>query len=173
MEKEQQAENGSTKTPPPVASLMMSPKVDKIAPALIKVQEAINPITKNKTAAISQTRRYHYADLTSCLEEALPKLNANGICLTQTLWPDANGATKLWSILLHTSGQWIASQHPLIAKDTTSMQDIGSAETYARRYSICAQVGLALEDDDAAAASKPTQQSIAKPRADSRYANQR
>jgi len=55
--------------------------------------------------------------------------------------------------LLHTSGQWIASEHPLPMSGRP--QEIGSALTYARRYSLSALIGIAAdEDDDANAAEK-------------------
>jgi hypothetical protein len=53
--------------------------------------------------------------------------------------------------LLHTPGQWIASEFPLVAP-LDRPQILGSAITYARRYSICALLGLAAEDDDGQAA---------------------
>jgi hypothetical protein len=54
---------------------------------------------------------------------------------------------------LHTSGQWIASEHPLPLSGRP--QEIGSALTYARRYSLSALIGIAAdEDDDANAAQK-------------------
>ena len=155
---------------PSAETRMTSAKVDKIVPALIKVQQSIKTVTKTKVA-----HKYKYADLADCFDEALPKLNENGTALTQVLWPDKTGATKLWSLLLHTSGQWIASQHPLEPKDKTDAHAVASAITYARRYTFCAQVGITVagEDDDAGAAMAAKPQTVAQPRPDKRYANQR
>jgi hypothetical protein len=75
-------------------------------------------------------------------------LSANGLAFVQTI---SDGV--LHTRLLHTSGQWIASEHPLPMSGKP--QEIGSALTYARRYSLSALLGIAAdEDDDANAASR-------------------
>jgi hypothetical protein len=48
--------------------------------------------------------------------------------------------------LLHTSGQWMASSYPLPRQ--AGAQEMGSFITYARRYSLCAILGIAGEDDN-------------------------
>lgn len=55
------------------------------------------------------------------------------------------------SILIHTSGEWLRSDLTVVPKDGTP-QGVGSAMTYSRRYLLCAQAGLAPEDDDGEAA---------------------
>jgi hypothetical protein len=72
---------------------------------------------------------------------------------------DDAGHDVLWTMLGHTSGQWIASDMLLhLVKDDPQGQ--GSAITYARRYSLCSAIGLvADDDDDGQAASKPKQRS--------------
>ena len=165
MEKEQQAENGNGKPKAdPQKPTMMSAKIDKIIPALIKAQEKIKTVTKSKTAGAGH-RSWDYADLTDCLDAGLPHLNENGIALAQVFWPDENGATRLVSLLLHTSGQFIASALPLRPK-TDDAHGIGSAITYARRYTFCPQVGIGVagEDDDGTAAMATSTSTAVKPR---------
>jgi hypothetical protein len=76
----------------------------------------------------------------------------------------------LRTTLLHKSGQWIASEVPLMVGEKSTMQTLGSAITYARRYGLAAMVGVvADEDDDGNAASKelaPARQSRKPPTAD-------
>jgi len=57
------------------------------------------------------------------------------------------------TLLLHTSGEWISGQLyvPLVKEDP---QGLGSAMTYARRYSLMAMVGICPEDDDGESATK-------------------
>ena len=101
------------------------------------VMNRINPHFKSK-----------YADLAAIFDAARKPLSANGLAITQTI---GNGV--LHTRLLHTSGQWIASEHPLPMSGRP--QEIGSALTYARRYSLSALIGIAAdEDDDATAAEK-------------------
>ena len=49
---------------------------------------------------------------------------------------------------MHKSGQWISGQYPL--PKGLGSQDMGKAISYARRYSLCAILGIAAEDDDGA-----------------------
>jgi hypothetical protein len=89
-----------------------------------------------------------YADLAAIFDAARKPLSANGLAIVQTI-----GDGVLHTRLLHTSGQWIASEHPLPMSGRP--QEIGSALTYARRYSLSALIGIAAdEDDDANAASR-------------------
>jgi len=54
--------------------------------------------------------------------------------------------------LLHSSGEWIEGRMTLPVSKADA-QGYGSALTYARRYGLCAAVGIAPEDDDGNAAS--------------------
>ena len=53
----------------------------------------------------------------------------------------------LHTALCHSSGQWIISAWPVV-KLPAAPQIIGSALTYARRYTLFALVGIAGEGDD-------------------------
>ena len=101
------------------------------------VMNRVNPHFKSK-----------YADLAAIFDAARKPLSANGLAIVQTI-----GDGVLHTRLLHTSGQWIASEHPLPMSGRP--QEIGSALTYARRYSLSALIGIAAdEDDDATGAEK-------------------
>lgn len=53
---------------------------------------------------------------------------------------------------MHTSGQWTASELPIVG-DWGDPQKIGSCITYARCYALAAICGVAQDDDDANAAT--------------------
>ncbi len=55
-------------------------------------------------------------------------------------------------MLMHESGEWIAGTITMQASKDNP-QAVGSALTYARRYSLMAIVGIASEDDDGTSAS--------------------
>ena len=58
------------------------------------------------------------------------------------------GLIKLTTTLLHTSGEWIASDWPVCpVAETAAPHRMGAALTYARRYSLFTLVGIAGEDD--------------------------
>ena len=48
---------------------------------------------------------------------------------------------------MHSSGEWIGGVYPVRPAQNTP-QGMGSAITYARRYSLSAMLGLAADDDD-------------------------
>ena len=87
-----------------------------------------------------------YSTLADCLSVLRDVLSKNGLSVVQLPKADADGC-HLETILLHVSGQFIQSR---LTCRPVSMdpQKIGSAITYMRRYSLCAVLGLAPEDDD-------------------------
>ena len=58
------------------------------------------------------------------------------------------GTVNLTTMLVHGSGEWIATRWPVCPGEACSdPKRMGAALTYARRYSLFALVGLAGEDD--------------------------
>ena len=128
-----------------------SDTITKIAPALLKAQRAITfAIKDSKNPAFRST----YADLSSVIEACKPALNDAGIAFMQMPAPSDPGTIALTTRLIHESGEWIESTAtcPLQKVDP---QGYGSANTYLRRYSLAAAVGLYQDDDDGNAGSKP------------------
>jgi hypothetical protein len=59
-----------------------------------------------------------------------------------------SGLIKLTTTLLHSSGEWIASDWPVCPiAETAAPHRMGAALTYARRYALFTLVGIAGEDD--------------------------
>jgi hypothetical protein len=120
----------------------------KLFEALSKAQAEIRDAEKNSS---NPHYKHKYADLSAVLETIREPLSKYGLALVQTIEPFEKG-NILITILGHTSGEWISSRIPLIMAKNT-MQDMGSAITYARRYGASAIVGITQADDDANAAS--------------------
>lgn len=87
-----------------------------------------------------------YADLAGGLNTIRPVLAKHAITVLQTTCLDGD-LMLLTTRLLHKSGQWVESVHP-VCKFPARQQEVGSALTYARRYSLFALAGVAGEDDD-------------------------
>jgi len=85
-----------------------------------------------------------YATLPHILNVITPILKKNGLVIVQ---PVINNAvvTKLIHI---DSGEMIESVYDIVCKDATNPQQIGSAVSYARRYSISSILNLNIDDDD-------------------------
>lgn len=126
-----------------------SESLDQLIPALVKARAGFTHVVKDKTAKIG-TYSYKYADLGSVLEAVEPSLTENGLVLVQPMTL-LDGVMLLETRLLHTSGQWIGGTYPVPM--ASKAQELGSAITYGRRYSITALLGIVAEDDDDGAAA--------------------
>lgn len=125
-----------------------SDAINELAAALAKAQGAMGNAPFNKTNPHFKSK---YADLASVRDTVTPHLAANGLSLVQTTMP-GNGSMTVVTSLLHSSGQWLSSEYPII-NDVMKPQAMGSALTYARRYSISCICGIASEEDDDANAA--------------------
>jgi hypothetical protein len=121
-----------------MAGMKTSEQISELAAALAVAQGMMENAIMNRTNPHFKTK---YADLAAVLNAARKPLSANGLAIVQTI-----GDGVLHTRLLHTSGQWIASEHPLPMSGKP--QEIGSALTYARRYSLSALIGIAADEDD-------------------------
>jgi hypothetical protein len=133
------------------------PETGSLAAALVQLQANLPPITKDDTAQVGP-RTYAYANLATIHAAILPLLASLGLYWT-TCPTLMDGQFVLDYALTHVSGGSIGGQYPLPASGTP--QQVGSAITYAKRYTICAVLGIApAEDDDdgqaAEAAAKPS-----------------
>jgi hypothetical protein len=122
-----------------------------IATALVKAQKAFGPALKTATNPHFKSR---YADLSACVEAVIGGLNDNGIALIQRNSLDDAGVT-VETVFLHESGEMLECGKLHVPAAKHDPQGYGSALTYARRYSLMAACGIAPEDDDGNAGSKP------------------
>jgi hypothetical protein len=127
------------------------------AQALANVQAAMPKVGKSNTATVPTkaggSYTYKYADLADIFEKVMPLLAANGLAWIATPTLSHGDAFVLRYALLHKDGHRETGEYPLPHPSSGKAQDIGSAITYARRYSFCAQVGVATDEDDDGRAS--------------------
>jgi hypothetical protein len=142
-------------------SMQTSENLNELATALAKAQGEITGALKDSANPFFKSK---FADLASCWDACRSALSKNGLAVTQFPQSDPTG-TYLVTNLLHSSGQWMRSDMVLQPKDETS-QAMGSALTYARRYALCAVVGVAQVDDDGNAASGRSERVGHDPRGD-------
>lgn len=136
----------------------MSENIDKIAPAIVEVQDSMvaikdadNPFFKSK-----------YAPLDEILKSIRPALKKNGITVIQSM-ETQDKTLNCTTRIMHKSGQWIDSTLSLSA-DKATPQGFGSAATYVRRYGICAALSISTpnEDDDGNKAETSAEKAKAK-----------
>ena len=123
---------------------MQSENINEIASALNKAQaqmmgaakDAKNPFFKSK-----------YATLNSVWEAVKDAVLTNGLTVLQPIHY-ANGQAVVTTTILHTSGQYITSECPVVCAKQNDPQAFGSAITYARRYSLASMLGVTTDEDD-------------------------
>lgn len=126
-----------------------SEALDKLAPALAAAQASLSSAKKD---SLNPHFRNQYASLQSIWDAAREVLAPNGLSVIQTFEQSDGTCLNLRTLLLHNSGQWVAGTISLqpVKPDP---QQMGSAATYARRYSLSAILGIVADDDDDGEAS--------------------
>ncbi len=127
--------------------------IAELTKSLIKVQRSVNGAKPNKTNPHLKNK---YADLASVWDTCRELLADNGLAVTHT-FRESEGGEILTCVatLLHESGEFLTSALTMKLGKTTP-QEVGSAATYARRYTLAALVGIVIDDDDdGAKASNP------------------
>lgn len=131
-----------------------------LATALIKFHDsgaaakkgAANPFFKSK-----------YASLEEVIETVRAEAGKVGLTFTQLVDFDEHHIFVTTTIM-HESGDSMTGRTPVLTKDNTDPQKMGSGITYAKRYGLQAAFGLPSEDDDGnpASVSSPKVTKVAK-----------
>src|SRR5512139_1908518 len=129
--------------------MLQSETTADLSAALVKAQAAMKSAAFNKVNPHFKNR---YADLAAIIDAVRKPLTDNNLSFTQTTEVHVDGAFLLVTTLRHASGQWIAGTYPL-PRDAKS-QELGSALTYAKRYSLSSITGIAADEDDDAEATR-------------------
>lgn len=112
---------------------------------LLEFQKKVNSIKKDKTNPHFKST---YATLTQILSEVKPILSECGLLITQPIRD-------------HKVGTVISDDKNIIAESYIDLptnltpQQLGSAITYFRRYTLASLLALEIDDDDANVASIP------------------
>lgn len=127
-------------------------EIDQLFAALAEAQGEIDNAKKDEQ---NPHFKSSYADLASVRSAIRAPFAAHGLSVLQfpstEIRPLDNGGVwmglRLITRLCHASGQWIEDEL-LVPVARQDAQSIGSAITYARRYSLMAITGVAPDDDD-------------------------
>ena len=122
-----------------------------IAKAFVAAKKAFAPALKTSSNPHFKSK---YADLAGCLEAVNDALLEAGIAVYQET-SDCEDGVIVETVFLHESGETLRGGRLHVPAAKQDPQGYGSALTYARRYSLMAACGIAAEDDDGNAASKP------------------
>ncbi len=146
--------------PSATAPQLRSTEIAQLAASLAAAQKNFAPIPKNREVTVRSQKgdyKFKYATLDGILSATVPALAEQGLSLVQTIIHDHNGNPGLETTLYHSSGEWLRNITPmfLTGRQTQdgrtlppSNQELGSAQSYARRYGISALLCVAADEDD-------------------------
>lgn len=130
---------------------MQTNSQSNILKSLLAARADFGPIVKDKVNPHYKSR---YADLETVLDAVSESLAKHGLLLVQRTEVGESGHVLLTELVEVASSDKIVSTYPLVPSRPNDPQALGSALTYARRYSILALLGVAAEDDDGQKASQ-------------------
>ena len=139
-------------TPTREPSRFLSPTIFKLVAALARAQGKYKQLVKNCEGKVSYKARddraagsytFRYADLGAVIEATSEALASEELAHTAII-----GAARIRVMILHSSGEWMASEAPLPSPEDVGVQQFGSQVTYLRRYLLGPLLGVASEDDD-------------------------
>lgn len=130
-----------------------SQSIVEFAKAMTKFQQNVPKIEKTAEGKIAGKSKsgqsydysYKYADLAVIWDKIRGTLTDNGLSVIQA--PAHYAEPSLTTMILHESGEWVEGTMKLaISRDDP--QGHGSAITYARRYALCAMLGIVADSDN-------------------------
>lgn len=122
-----------------------------ISSALLEAQKKIKNALKD---AKNPHFKNNYATLESVIDAVKDTANECGVLIVQSNGKDELGHFTCTQLTHAESGESLSSKTYLLI-DKITMQGLGSAITYARRYDLAAMFCITQADDDANEASQP------------------
>jgi hypothetical protein len=124
--------------------MKQSESIDKIIPAFIAFQSDMPSVPKDGNNPHFKSK---YATLGAITEATRPHLAKHGLGFMQWM-SNRDGYQLIVTRIMHTSGQWMEDEGYMLNPTKNDPQGMGSAVTYARRYTLGASLGIITEDDD-------------------------
>jgi hypothetical protein len=126
--------------------MQKSESIKSIAKSLSVFQSEMPTVSLDREVTVKTKAggeyRFSYATFRNIIETAKPLLAKNNLSFSQLVETDGTVTT----ILMHESGEWLSSSLHITGEQTA--QGIGSAITYAKRYSLSSILGIVADDDD-------------------------
>lgn len=122
-----------------------SENIQDIAKALSLAQADIKPASKD---GANPHFKCKFSTLASAWEAIRIPVTSQGITIIQDVTTEERSIVSVVTRAIHTSGQWIEFGPLCIPLSKQDAQAIGSAISYAKRYALCAALGIVSSDDD-------------------------
>lgn len=124
-----------------------------------KFMQVLNEVPNFVTDETAQAgnRTYKYLNLATILKTIKPVFEKHGLAFSQRVTFDNTGETRqvigtVETVIFDSEEQMVACSYPFFV--TGDPQQVGSAITYARRYSLYAVLGIFPDKDDDGAYAK-------------------
>lgn len=145
-------------TPETPVSATHSPTIAKLAAALAAAQKNFAPIPKDREVTVYSDRgnyKFKYATLDAIRSATMPALAEQTLAVVQGMIERGNGYA-VETRLIHSSGEWISNITPMFVSGRVkdgrqyppTNQELGSAQSYARRYGLSALLCITADEDD-------------------------
>jgi len=129
----------------------LTDNIDKLAKALNLFRGKVIQPAKNADNPFFKSKYVQLEGVTGAIDDAL---SDTGLSYTQEVTSEGN-QVLVTTMIMHESGQHIILGPLAVPVTKSDAQAFGSAETYARRYSLSAAFGITSDvDDDGNAASQ-------------------
>lgn len=120
-----------------------SESIVHVVKALTQVQSKIKGASKDAT---NPHFKSDYATLESVMDAVREPLASAKLAVIQPILNEGN-TIAVSTVILHESGEYLACRVPCLYERQT-MQAVGSAISYARRYGLMAMLAIPVVDDD-------------------------
>lgn len=122
-----------------------STSIVKLSEAMALVQGELESAKKN---AQNPHFRNDYANLESVIDAIRIPLSKHGLWFRQVTHERDKPGAAVETIIHHQSGEWMSCGVVFVPATKVDAHGMGSALTYARRYSLATALGVAQADDD-------------------------
>jgi hypothetical protein len=124
-----------------------SENINELATALVEFHKGMGPLELDAKVKVTTKKggeyQFKYATFENIVESCRKGLTDNGLVISQLVGEGGLVTT----ILMHKSGQYLKDSLRITTEESTP-QSIGSAISYAKRYSYGAVLGIVTEQDD-------------------------
>lgn len=124
--------------------MQLSEQINEIAKALNAFRQAVKQPPKDANNPFFKSKYVQLEGVVDAIDKALPN---TGLSYTQDVTSEGS-QVNVTTLIFHTSGQYIILGPLAVPVTKNDAQAFGSAETYARRYSLSAAFGITSDVDD-------------------------
>ena len=126
-------------------TIRTSETIINLSKALVETQKELKQPLKD---AKNPFFKSEYVPLENVAEAITESATKHGLAFSQYATTTESGNVSVGTIVFHESGEYIEFPPLILKPENTKPQSIGSAITYAKRYSLSAVFGITSDKDD-------------------------